>query len=173
MGFGVNIQEANHVIHYTRTWNPAKEDQATDRAYRIGQTRQVSVYCPTVYADDFTTFDVKLDQLLTLKRTLAGDMLNGTGDVGPGEFALDEVAPNPDDTMFTSTLTLDDVLQMKWDYFECLIAALWQKKGFAAVYRTPRQDDGVDVVAISDRIGTLIQCKCCGEDGRSLGWDAD
>ncbi|MGY2437988.1 helicase-related protein, partial [Escherichia coli] len=50
VGFGVNIQEANHVIHYTRTWNPAKEDQATDRAYRIGQTREVSVYCPTVFA---------------------------------------------------------------------------------------------------------------------------
>nr|WP_307878580.1 DEAD/DEAH box helicase [Acinetobacter seifertii] len=36
VGFGVNIQRANHVIHYTRSWNPAKEDQATDRAYRIG-----------------------------------------------------------------------------------------------------------------------------------------
>lgn len=36
VGFGVNIQAANHVVHFTRTWNPAKEDQATDRAYRIG-----------------------------------------------------------------------------------------------------------------------------------------
>jgi SNF2 family DNA or RNA helicase len=44
VGFGLNIQAANHVIHYTRTWNPAKEDQATDRAYRIGQTRDVHVY---------------------------------------------------------------------------------------------------------------------------------
>ena len=34
VGFGVNIQAANHVVHFTRTWNPAKEDQATDRAYR-------------------------------------------------------------------------------------------------------------------------------------------
>ncbi|MCE3222825.1 MAG: hypothetical protein K0S58_1005 [Nitrospira sp.] len=46
VGFGVNIQAANHVIHFTRTWNPAKEDQATDRAYRIGQTRDVYVYYP-------------------------------------------------------------------------------------------------------------------------------
>lgn len=37
VGFGINIQAANHVIHFTRTWNPAKEDQATARAYRIGQ----------------------------------------------------------------------------------------------------------------------------------------
>lgn len=44
VGYGVNIQDANHVVHYTRTWNPAKEDQATDRAYRIGQKRDVYVY---------------------------------------------------------------------------------------------------------------------------------
>ena len=46
VGFGVNIQAANHVIHYTRHWNPAKEDQATDRAYRIGATKDVHVYYP-------------------------------------------------------------------------------------------------------------------------------
>lgn len=45
-GFGITITEANHVIHYSRLWNPAKEDQATDRAYRIGQTKDVSVYYP-------------------------------------------------------------------------------------------------------------------------------
>lgn len=48
VGFGVNIQAANHVVHFTRTWNPAKEDQATARAYRIGQTRTVQVYYPGV-----------------------------------------------------------------------------------------------------------------------------
>src|SRR5262249_52053244 len=64
VGFGLNIQAANHVIHYTRTWNPAKEDQATDRAYRIGQTRNVNVYYPVVRAHDFVTFDEKLDRLL-------------------------------------------------------------------------------------------------------------
>lgn len=44
VGFGVNVQAANHVIHYTRPWNPAKEDQASDRAYRIGQERPVTLY---------------------------------------------------------------------------------------------------------------------------------
>src|SRR6202007_2235975 len=94
VGFGVNIQEANHVIHFTRTWNPAKEDQATDRAYRIGQTRDVYVYYPVVTAPDFTTFDVKLDRLLAIKRELAGDMLNGSGDIRPGEFDVMGGAPN-------------------------------------------------------------------------------
>ncbi|MBB3473501.1 DEAD/DEAH box helicase [Sphingomonas sp. BK345] len=93
VGFGVNMQAANHVIHFTRTWNPAKEDQATDRAYRIGQRRDVFVYYPTVAADDFTTFDMKLDELLERKRALAGDMLNGTGEIGARDFDVEELRP--------------------------------------------------------------------------------
>jgi len=85
VGFGVNIQAANHVIHFTRTWNPAKEDQATDRAYRIGQTKDVYVYYPVITAD-FVTFDMKLDQLLAWKRSLAGDMLNGCGELSATDF---------------------------------------------------------------------------------------
>jgi hypothetical protein len=170
VGFGVNIQEANHVIHYTRTWNPAKEDQATDRAYRIGQQREVFVYCPVVYADDFTTFDVKLDQLLSRKRELARDMLNGAGDVGPNEFVVDEVIPGGD-ALFSERIVIDDVLQMQWDYFECFVAALWSKMGYRRVYRTPITDDGVDVVAINGREGVLVQCKSSGSD-TDLGWDA-
>ena len=45
-GFGLTITEANHVIHYMRLWNPAKEDQATDRVYRIGQNKNVTVHYP-------------------------------------------------------------------------------------------------------------------------------
>lgn len=83
VGFGVNIQRANHVIHYTRSWNPAKEDQATDRAYRIGQDKEVFVYYPTISAaNDFDTFEVKLDRLLESKRELADDMLKPRTDVG-------------------------------------------------------------------------------------------
>lgn len=93
VGFGVNMQAANHVIHFTRTWNPAKEDQATDRAYRIGQTKDVFVYYPTVAAADFKTFDVKLDELLERKRALASDMLNGSGEIGLRDFDVDELRP--------------------------------------------------------------------------------
>jgi hypothetical protein len=89
VGFGVNVQAANHVIHYTRTWNPAKEDQATDRAYRIGQEKDVMVYYPILHAPDFVTFDVRLDELLERKRELAKDMLNGSGDLEAVEFDLD------------------------------------------------------------------------------------
>ncbi len=87
VGFGVNIQAANHVIHFTRTWNPAKEDQATARAYRIGQTRTVHVYYPGVVSPDFPSFDVRLDELLTKKRALANDMLNGCSDLKASDFS--------------------------------------------------------------------------------------
>lgn len=86
VGFGVNVQAANHVIHFTRPWNPAKEDQATDRAYRIGQEKDVYVYYPTVKASDYKTFEETLDVLLNRKRALASDMLNGSGDVSIAEF---------------------------------------------------------------------------------------
>lgn len=80
LGAGVNIQAANHVIHFTRSWNPAIEDQATDRAYRIGQTRPVYVYTPTVIHPNRTwsTFEERLDELLKRKRVLAQDILNGS-----------------------------------------------------------------------------------------------
>lgn len=87
VGFGVNIQAANHVIHFTRTWNPAKEDQATARAYRIGQTRTVTVYYPGVISDRFPSFDVRLDTLLSSKRALATDILNGCSDLKASDFA--------------------------------------------------------------------------------------
>jgi len=87
VGFGVNIQAANHVVHFTRTWNPAKEDQATARAYRIGQTRTVQVYYPGVVSPKFPSFDVRLDALLSKKRELASDMLNGCSDLKVDDFS--------------------------------------------------------------------------------------
>ena len=86
-GAGLNVTAANHVFHFTRAWNPAKENQATDRAYRIGQERDVFVYCPTMVSD-FPTFELRLDQLMRRKASLAdstldsdvvSSMLNGTG----------------------------------------------------------------------------------------------
>lgn len=72
-GFGLNVTGANHVIHYTRHWNPAKEQQATDRAYRIGQEKPVHVYYPLAIAPDnsFRSFDLVLDDLLHRKKELA------------------------------------------------------------------------------------------------------
>jgi hypothetical protein len=73
-GVGLTIVEANHVIHYGRWWNPAVEAQATDRAYRLGQVKDVTVYLPILR--DAThrisrTFDQLLDELMDRKKGLA------------------------------------------------------------------------------------------------------
>ncbi|WP_043709887.1 DEAD/DEAH box helicase [Corallococcus macrosporus] len=74
-GTGLNLTAASHVFHYDRWWNPAVEDQATDRAYRIGQTRAVQVH-KLVCAG---TVEEKVDRLLEQKRQLA-DSVVGTGE---------------------------------------------------------------------------------------------
>jgi len=70
-GMGLNVTAVNHVIHYSRHWNPAKESQATDRAYRIGQTKNVYVYYPMAVSEKFKSFDETLDELLSRKTSLA------------------------------------------------------------------------------------------------------
>ncbi len=77
-GVGLTLVEANHVIHYGRWWNPAVEGQATDRAFRIGQTRPVHVYYPILTdptGEIRQTFDEALDALITSRRGLATDFL--------------------------------------------------------------------------------------------------
>jgi len=75
-GVGLNITGANHVIHYTRLWNPAKENQATDRVHRIGQNRPVSVYYPiAVIGEEHTSVEEHMDRLLQEKSSLAKNVL--------------------------------------------------------------------------------------------------
>lgn len=70
VGVGLTVTGANHAIHLERHWNPAKEAQATDRVYRIGQTRPVHVYMPIATHPLVESFDVHLDQLLRGKTQL-------------------------------------------------------------------------------------------------------
>jgi SNF2 family DNA or RNA helicase len=95
-GTGLNLTAANHVIHVDRWWNPAVEDQATDRAFRIGQSRDVQVrkfICTG-------TLEEKIDAMIERKKALASSVV-GTGedwitDLGTEQlrelFALDPVA---------------------------------------------------------------------------------
>ncbi|KGJ92090.1 DEAD/DEAH box helicase [Thalassotalea sp. ND16A] len=76
-GVGLTITAANHVIHLTRWWNPAVEDQSTDRVYRIGQKRPVKVYIPIAVHPKYQdrSFDLNLNRLLIQKRTLSQNAL--------------------------------------------------------------------------------------------------
>lgn len=84
-GVGLNITGANHVIHFTRHWNPALEAQATDRVYRIGQTRPVTAHLPIVVHPELTSIEEHLDRLLSQKTALARDFLAGFDDLDVGK----------------------------------------------------------------------------------------
>lgn len=70
-GVGLTVVGANNVIHLERHWNPAKEAQATDRVYRIGQTRDVNVYIPMALHPSLRSFDQHLNGLLANKVDLS------------------------------------------------------------------------------------------------------
>ncbi|MFJ4318769.1 DEAD/DEAH box helicase [Streptomyces lavendulae] len=80
-GTGLNLTRAGHVVHYDRWWNPAVEEQATDRAYRIGQTQPVQVH--RIIAEG--TVEDRIAEMLEAKRALADAVL------GSGESALTEL----------------------------------------------------------------------------------
>ncbi|MFG0256534.1 MAG: DEAD/DEAH box helicase [Phycisphaerales bacterium JB043] len=92
-GLGMNLTAANHVFHYDRWWNPAVENQATDRAYRIGQTRTVQVHKFIVAG----TLEERIDEMIELKTELAENI------IGSGEQWLTEL----------STEQLHDLLSLR------------------------------------------------------------
>ena len=76
-GSGLNLTAASHVVHFDRWWNPAVENQATDRAFRIGQTKNVLVHKFVCRG----TVEERIDQLMDAKRQLSEDLLEGGADL--------------------------------------------------------------------------------------------
>lgn len=178
-GVGLNMVEANHVIHLSRAWNPAKEDQATDRVYRIGQKRDVMVHIPLAVHPLFDnetcngTFDLKLDRLLNYKRELSRSVLL------PTTIAENELEAIGEEILgFTSAKTDSEIVdetvldRLTPETFERAIAGLYRKMGFQAE-QTPRSKDwGADVVAVphrTDEKASLIQCKHTVHPDKSQG----
>jgi SNF2 family DNA or RNA helicase len=85
-GFGLNLTRACHVFHFDRWWNPAVENQATDRAFRIGQTRLVAVH-KFVCAG---TLEERIDELIERKKELAQQVV-GAGEAWITELSTDEL----------------------------------------------------------------------------------
>jgi SNF2 family DNA or RNA helicase len=81
-GTGLNLTRANHVFHFDRWWNPAVENQATDRAFRIGQTRNVQVHKFICGG----TLEEKIDEMIKGKKEVAEKV------VGTGEGWLTELS---------------------------------------------------------------------------------
>ncbi len=73
-GVGLNLTAANHVFHFDRWWNPAVENQATDRAYRMGQTKDVQVH----KFISLGTLEERIDEMLESKQQLSDDVISGS-----------------------------------------------------------------------------------------------
>jgi superfamily II DNA or RNA helicase len=86
-GAGLNLTAASHVVHFDRWWNPAVENQATDRAFRIGQTKNVLVHKFVCRG----TVEEKIDQLIESKRQLSQDVLEGGAELLLTELKDDEL----------------------------------------------------------------------------------
>ena len=85
-GVGLNLTAATHVFHFDRWWNPAVETQATDRAYRIGQTRRVQVHKFVVRG----TLEERIDQMIESKVELAENII-GSGERWLTELSTDQL----------------------------------------------------------------------------------
>ena len=86
-GVGLNLTRANHVIHFDRWWNPAVENQATDRAFRIGQHKKVVVHKFVTRG----TVEEKIDRMLEKKTKLADDVIPGGGEALVTEMSDEEI----------------------------------------------------------------------------------
>ncbi len=167
-GVGLNVTKANHIVHYTRHWNPAKEEQATDRAYRIGQQKDVFVYYPmAIFPEEMKdqegnrmkSFDEVLDALLNNKKSLASNTLFPTEQA---EITPDEIFGTIFGTKTESKpkfQTLTEIDRLNPNLFEATIGALYKTQGFE-VYLTPYSNDkGVDIVLLKKGENYLIQAK--------------
>jgi non-specific serine/threonine protein kinase len=86
-GVGLNLTAANHVIHFDRWWNPAVENQATDRVFRIGQNQNVVVHKFVTSG----TIEDKIDELLTQKQGLADEVIAASGEAWITEMSNAEL----------------------------------------------------------------------------------
>ena len=90
-GLGLNITAANHVIHYTRQWNPALEEQATARAYRNKQLKGVNIY----YLYYSGSIEERIDERLKAKKALSGEVIHETAAEGSIEEYLQAISKSP------------------------------------------------------------------------------
>ncbi|MFH1898634.1 MAG: SNF2-related protein [Candidatus Desantisbacteria bacterium] len=158
-GVGLNVTGANHVIHYSRHWNPAKEEQATARTHRIGQTKDVYVYYPMAVSDEFKSFDLILDELLAKKKSLATATLFPTEqtEVKPEKIFNDVFGI--DASVNATPYTFDQISKLTPANFEAFTAAIYNKLGYTTHLTPQSNDKGADVLAFRDKENFLIQSK--------------
>lgn len=163
-GMGLTLTEANHVIHYGRWWNPAKEAQATDRAYRIGQTRPVHVYYPiaTDREAEFETFDEKLHALVLRRRQLAAEFL------APPPAEEDLQAELLDTLMRDQPAPPVTSLLADRRELDTAVAAMEASTGRSVILLPRSGNEGVSVVSVASDGVRVVRC-LSGEEAAAAG----
>jgi len=86
-GTGLNLTQASHVVHFDRWWNPAVEDQATDRAFRIGQKRNVLVHKFVCRG----TLEERIDELIQSKKKISRELFSDDGELNLTEMSNEQL----------------------------------------------------------------------------------
>lgn len=154
-GVGLTVVGANNVIHFERHWNPAKEAQATDRVFRIGQKKDVNIYVPILHHPAFESFDVNLHRLLSQKSMLKDAV------VTPGEVMPDPSGADKNALGANSIITFDDISRLSWKQFEAFTIEILAKEHQAdsAWLTNDGPDYGADGVLAFKEHAILIQAK--------------
>lgn len=163
-GVGLNITGANHVICYTRPWNPAVENQAIDRVYRIGQQRKVFVHYPIASSmiENAPSVEDKLDKLLSIKKSLLFDFVRPTSDLSLStDDFLDCIDSEAGLEIGLSQLqALDElILMLSYQEKEALAAILLERLGYEVKIGLKSQGLRFNLLAIKENTPfPLILC---------------
>ncbi|MBC9176144.1 SNF2-related protein [Pseudoroseomonas ludipueritiae] len=169
-GVGLTLTAANHVVHMERWWNPAVEDQCSDRIYRIGQVRDVNIHLPLAVHPTLgdASYDLVLSELLARKRNLSRDIVVSTQ---PTEEEVSQMmntvmnGARPDDE-------LDRLDTMGWKQFEAWAEDQFRRAGFQA-FTTPSSGDGGADIVLRSPPGTAVRPIICQCKHRTLGGSTD
>jgi HJR/Mrr/RecB family endonuclease len=162
-GVGLTLTTANHVIHLSRWWNPAVEDQCTDRVYRIGQDQTVHVYYLVAVHPLYGagSFDELLDALLTRKRVLSSRMLVPPVNLKQDQNWFAEKLGRTTSEMPIEAADIEEIDVMEALAFERWALSRCVSLGWQAS-RTPRSHDGGADGVLVHRLTNaraIIQCK--------------
>jgi hypothetical protein len=163
-GVGLTLTAANHVVHLSRWWNPAVEDQCTDRVYRIGQYQRVHVYYPMAIHPQYGegSFDALLNGMLERKRDLGRRMLIPPVDLKRDEaWFAENLATGSESRPKLDAIDPEEIDCMDPHQFERWVLQRMIVIGYV-VDKTPRSHDGgADGLSVHRKSGSrvIVQCK--------------